>query len=173
MKKLETLTRLALLTALALILFTVEMALPAPVPVPGVKLGLANVVTVWALYHCSAAETALVLLARVLLAGLITGNGAALIFSLSGGLCCLAGGLALKKIIPANRMWLNSALCGVLHNAGQIAAAVAISGTKDLISFLPFLTVSGIVCGSITGQIAQQTAGRLEKGFANRDGFEP
>ena len=53
--------RLALLTALSLILFAAEMALPAPIPVPGAKLGLANVVTVWALYHCTARETLLVL----------------------------------------------------------------------------------------------------------------
>ncbi len=168
MKK-SSLTRLALLTSLSLILFVVEMALPAPIPVPGVKLGLANVITVWAIYRCTPGETALILIARILLGGLITGNAMALVFSLSGGLCCLAGGLALKKIIPARRMWLNSALCGVLHNAGQIAAAIAITGTAELISYLPFLIVSGIVCGCITGQIAQQTADRLEKGLFKRD----
>ena len=85
--------RLALLTALSLILFAAEMALPAPIPVPGAKLGLANVVTVWALYHCTARETLLVLLARILLGALLSGNAGALIFSLSGGLLCLAGTL--------------------------------------------------------------------------------
>ncbi len=168
MKK-SSLTRLALLTSLSLILFVVEMALPAPIPVPGVKLGLANVITVWAIYRCTPSETALILIARILLGGLITGNAMALAFSLAGGLCCLAGGLMMKKIIPARRMWLNSALCGVLHNAGQIAVAIAITGTKELIAYLPFLVVSGLVCGSVTGIIAQQIIDRLEKSFFKRD----
>ncbi|MBP5212465.1 MAG: Gx transporter family protein, partial [Pyramidobacter sp.] len=92
--RLNVLTRLALLTALSLLLFTVESALPPPVPIPGVKLGLANVVTVWALYHCSVPQTALVLFARVLLASFFSGAASALMFSLAGGILCLCGSLA-------------------------------------------------------------------------------
>ncbi|MGN0837878.1 MAG: Gx transporter family protein [Pyramidobacter sp.] len=169
MKKISVLTRLALLTALSLVLFAVELALPSPVPVPGVKLGLANVVTVWALYYCTAGQTLMVLTARILLSALITGNAAALIFSFSGGLLSLAGGLLLKKAVPEKRLWLTSALCGVLHNCGQIAAAILVTSAPDLISYLPFLIVAGIVCGALTGQIAQQTQERLEKGFFSRE----
>ena len=153
--------RLALLTALSLILFAAEMALPAPIPVPGAKLGLANVVTVWALYHCTAKETLLVLLARILLGALLSGNAGALVFSLSGGLLCLAGTLPLRRVIPERRLWLCSAAGGALHNVGQLAAAIAVTKTAGLLSYLPFLLVSGIVCGSLTGQIAQQTSARL------------
>ena len=103
---LSSLTRLALLTALALLLFTVESALPPPVPIPGVKLGLANVVTVWALYHCSAAQTALVLFARVLLASFFSGAASALLFSLAGGILCLCGSLAFRHLSPHTPMWL-------------------------------------------------------------------
>ena len=124
---LSSLTRLALLTALALLLFTVESALPPPVPIPGVKLGLANVVTVWALYHCSAAQTALVLFARVLLASFFSGAASALLFSLAGGILCLCGSLGFRHLAPHAPMWLTSALGGALHNLGQLAAAVSIA----------------------------------------------
>lgn len=163
--KLRRLARISLLVALALILFVVEMALPAPVPVPGVKLGLANVITVWAVYNCTPAEALLVLVARVLLATLLSGNGAALIFSMTGGICGLVGALALKKVFPKRRMWLNSTCSGTLHNCGQLAAAIVITGTKDLLLYLPFLVVAGAICGALTGQIAQQLIGRLEKVF--------
>lgn len=154
-------SRLTLLTALSLILFTAEMALPAPIPVPGAKLGLANVITVWALYHCTARETLLVLLARILLGALFSGNAGALIFSLSGGLLCLAGTLPLRHVISERRLWLCSAAGGMLHNAGQLAAAVIMTNTTELLSYLPFLMLSGIVCGMLTGQIAQQISARL------------
>ncbi|MGI6074999.1 MAG: Gx transporter family protein [Pyramidobacter sp.] len=169
MKTLNVLTRLALLTALSLILFVVEMALPAALPVPGAKLGLANVVTVWAVYFCTPVQAFLVLTARILLSALITGNAAALLFSFCGGMLSLAGGLLLKKAIPPARLWLTSALCGVLHNCGQIAAAAFATSTPALFSYLPFLVVSGIVCGALTGQIALQTQERLEHGFFNRE----
>ena len=135
----SSLTRLALLTALALLLFTVESALPPPVPIPGVKLGLANVVTVWTLYHCSAAQTALVLFARVLLASFFSGAASALLFSLAGGILCLCGSLGFRHLAP--------------H------ASIARSGA--LWSYLPFLLLAGLVCGTLTGGIAQFLTTRL------------
>ena len=71
--KAKRLAELAVLCAVSLVIFIVELQIPNPFPIPGVKLGLANVVTVWALYHCSAAQTALVLFARVLLASFFSG----------------------------------------------------------------------------------------------------
>lgn len=168
MKKITVLTRLALLTALSLILFVVELALPAALPVPGAKLGLANVVTVWAVYFCTPLQALLVLTARILLSALITGRAASLFFSFCGGLFALAGGLLLKKVVPPARLWLTSALCGVLHNCGQLAAAAFAASTPALFSYLPFLVVSGLVCGALTGQIAFQTQDRLERGFFSR-----
>ena len=86
----------------------------------------------------------LVLLARILLGALLTGNAAALIFSLSGGMFCLAGTLPLRRVIPERRLWLCSAAGGALHNVGQLAAAIAVTQTAGLLSYLPFLLVSGI-----------------------------
>ena len=85
------LARLALLTGVALSLFVVELQLPDLFPIPGAKLGLANIVTVYALYRCRAGEAAMVLAARILLGGLLGGRGIAIVYSAAGGAACFAG----------------------------------------------------------------------------------
>ncbi len=157
----RTLSRLALLTALSLLLFTVESAFPAPVPVPGVKLGLANVVTVWALYHCAFAETVSVLACRVLLAVFLSGHAASAVFSAAGALFCLAGALPLRHVVPEKNLWLTSALCGALHNVGQLSAAVWIAGSRAIWSYLPFLLLAGLISGTVTGALASLISRRV------------
>lgn len=168
--RIRTLTRLSLLTALSLLLFTAESALPAPVPVPGVKLGLANVVTVWALYRCSVAETALVLASRVALAALLAGRPASAVFSAAGALFCMAGAVPLRRIVPEKRLWLTSAVCGLLHNLGQLCAAVAVARAPALWSYLPFLLAAGLVSGSLTGALASLAARRVSLALARPGG---
>ena len=163
MTKFSSPVRLALLTTLSLLLFTVEGAFPPPVPIPGVKLGLANVVTVWALYHGTAAQTALVLASRVLLSALFSGGASALLFSACGGALCLLGMLPLRRVVPKKRMWLTSACGGMLHNIGQLGAAVFAAGSDALWSYLPFLLAAGLICGSLTGAAAAALSARLER----------
>ena len=160
----RNITHLALLTGMSLTLFMVETALPAPIPVPGAKLGLANAVTVWTVYRCRPSEALMVLISRILLGALLTGNLFAIIFSLSGGLLSLAACLILKRFMPSLPMWQSSAFGGVLHNAGQLIAAVLVSGTRALIYYAPLLIIAGMACGSVTGLIAQVTASRLDAG---------
>ena len=148
------LTRLALLTATALVLFVVEMLIPNPIPIPGIKLGLANVVTVYAVYRFRAREAAMVVLARILLASIFGGNLVAFLFSLAGGVLCLTGMLLCKRIIDEKHLWIASVFGAVLHNLGQIAVAVWILGVSVLI-YLPFLLVSGCLAGAFTGVCAQ------------------
>ena len=119
------LTRLALLTAAALSLFVVELQLPDLFPIPGAKLGLANIVTVYALYRCRAGEAAMVLAARILLGGLLGGRGIAMLYSAAGGAACFAGMLLLKRAIPERHLWLASVFGAALHNLGQMAVASA------------------------------------------------
>ena len=80
--------RMALLTAIALTIFLVEAQLPPLAPIPGVKLGLANIVTVWALFALGPLDALLILLARVILGSVFSGQLMALLYSLSGGLLC-------------------------------------------------------------------------------------
>ena len=152
--KAKKLTELALLTALALIIFIVELQIPNPVPVPGVKLGLANIITVFAVYHYRAGEVFLIVICRILLGSFFSGNMMSLIYSLSGGLLCLAGMLLLKRVLSEKYIWVCSVLGAVLHNIGQTAAACLIAGW-GMVLYLPFLLVSGCIAGAFTGGCAQ------------------
>jgi heptaprenyl diphosphate synthase component I len=153
--KVRKLTELALLTALALIIFIVELRIPNPIPIPGVKLGLANVITVYAVYHYRAKEVFLIVLVRILVGSIFGGNMMALLYSLAGGMLCLAGMLLLRKVIAEKYIWLCSVFGAVLHNIGQITVAILITGTPALIAYLPFLLVSGCAAGAFTGGCAQ------------------
>ena len=152
-----------MLTAFALIIFTVELQLPTLAPVPGMKLGLANIITVYAVYSFSAGETAMIVVVRVLLGSLIAGNMVSLVYSLAGGLLCLAGMLLLRRVIDKKHIWVCSILGAVLHNIGQTAAAIVMMQTKTVIAYLPFLLVSGCIAGALTGMAAQLVVSRLNK----------
>lgn len=161
--KVKRLAELALLTALALIIFVVELQIPSLTPVPGIKLGLANIITVFAVYRYSAGETALVLLARIILGSLFSGNMTAIMYSLAGGVLCLLGMLLLKRVIPEKHMWLCSVFGAVLHNTGQIIVAWAVTGTVWIFGYLPVLVFSGCVAGAFTGLCAQLVVSRFNK----------
>ena len=148
-------TELALLTALALIIFTVELRIPVPVPIPGIKLGLANIVTVYAIYRYRAGEVFLVVFGRIFLGAVFVGNLTALLYSFTGGLFCLLGMLLLKKLISEKCIWLLSIFGAILHNIGQILVAVLVTGTFLIASYLPVLIVSGCITGAFTGICAQ------------------
>ena len=148
-------TRNALLTAVALILFTVEAQIPAPVPLPGVKPGLANIVTVWAACLLGPWDALSILLCRILLAALFAGQLMVLFYSLSGGLLSWCVLLVLRRVTTLQQVWVCSVFAAVAHNAGQIAAAVFVTGTPAVVAYFPVLTVSGVVTGLFTGLCAQ------------------
>ena len=157
----KRITRLALLTALALILFTVEAQIPPPVPIPGVKLGLANIITVYAMFRFGPRDTLLILLTRVLLGSFVTGAVSALIFSLSGGLLCYLVMLALRRVLTERQIWVCGVIGAVTHNIGQVLACVAVYQTTAVLAYLPSLLLSGIVTGLFTGLAATYLLKRL------------
>lgn len=159
----KRLTELSLAAAIALIIFVIELQIPNLSPIAGVKLGLANIVTVYGVYRYRWWEIALVLSVRIILGSFFCGNPSAILYSLSGGVLCLLGMLLLKKIIPRSRLWICSVLGAVLHNTGQIVAAVLIMRTFAVAAYLPFLTVSGCIAGAFTGMCAQLLLNRLDK----------
>lgn len=154
---------MSLLTGIALIIFIVELRIPNLSPVPGMKLGLANIITVYGLYHLRAGETAMILLVRIILGSVFGGNISAMIYSLSGGLLCLVGMFAVRKILDEKYIWLCSIIGGILHNIGQMAAAVVVMRTTSVIAYLPFLLISGCIAGLFTGICAQLVTVRLKK----------
>lgn len=151
----KRITQLALLTIIALIIFIIELRIPNLVPIPGVKLGLANIVTVYAMYHYTAKETMMIVLARILLGSIFGGNISAIFYSLGGALLCLVGMLLLRRVIDEKHIWICSILGAVLHNIGQIGAAVLMMKTTAVFFYLPFLLVSGCIAGAFTGACAQ------------------
>lgn len=157
------LTRDALLCAIALTIFMVEAQLPAPIPVPGVKLGLANIVTVYAMFVLGPADTLLILLSRVFLGAVFSGQMMTLLYSLGGGLLCYAAMLALRRVFGREHIWLCSPLTALFHNLGQIIVAATVAKSWAVLAYLPYLILSGAAAGLFTGLCAQFLMGRLGK----------
>lgn len=160
--KTRRISELSLLTAIALSIFVLETQLPAPLPIPGVKLGLSNIVTVYAVYRYRAREVALMLIARILLGAIFSGRLTALMYSLCGGALCLLGMLALRRAIPEDNLWFSSVIGAALHNIGQLAVAAALTGTAAVFAYLPILLLSACLSGAFTGLCAQYAARRLQ-----------
>lgn len=156
-------TRAALLTAIALTIFMAEAQLPAPIPIPGVKLGLANIVTVYAIYLLGPADTLMILISRIFLGAVFSGQMMTLLYSLGGGLCCFAAMLVLRHILGREQLWLVSPLAAVCHNIGQVLVAAAVMKTWAVLSYLPYLILAAICAGFFTGICTQLLIRRLEK----------
>ena len=151
----KKLTRMALLTAIALTIFMVEAQIPALVPVPGVKLGLANIVTVFAVYTMGSKEGALILAARIFLGAVFAGNFSTIFYSAAGGTCAILVTIGLKRILTKGQLWVAGALGAVAHAVGQMAMAIALTGTPGLIVYLPVLIITSVITGIFTGLCAQ------------------
>lgn len=151
----KRLTQLSLLTAMALIIFVIELRIPNLIPIPGVKLGLANIVTVFAVYRFTAGETAMLVLTRILLGAVFSGNMSSLIYSAAGAAFCLCGMLLLRKVVPKRYIWLSSILGAMLHNTGQILVATIIMKTTSVLVYYPILLITGSIAGFFTGMCAQ------------------
>ncbi|MCD7756499.1 MAG: Gx transporter family protein [Firmicutes bacterium] len=151
----KKLVRLALLTAIALTIFIVEAQLPAPVPIPGVKLGLANIVTVFTVFAFGPGEGAAVLFCRVFLGAVFCGNFSTILYSGAGGLCAILITIGLRRVLTLRQLWAAGALGAMGHSVGQMAAAIAISRTPALIVYLPAMLACSIVTGVFTGLCAQ------------------
>ena len=151
--KTKKLTVMALTTAVAMILSFVESQIPAFVAVPGVKIGLANIAVVFALYRLGWKEAAAISLVRVVLVSLLFGSIASLFYSLAGAALSL-GGMGLLKKTGRFTEIIVSVTGGILHNIGQIGMACLILETDALRYYLPFLLVSGIVAGIVVGLVS-------------------
>jgi heptaprenyl diphosphate synthase len=160
--KLKRLTRAAVLTAVALTIFMVELQIPSVVPIPGVKLGLANIVTVYAMFLLGPADTLAILIVRILLGSIFSGQMMSLIYSLSGGFLCYLVMLIMRKIVTKKQIWVCSVVSAIAHNIGQMAAAILVTSTPNLIIYLPVLMISGVIAGLFTGLSAQFLVNRVD-----------
>ena len=149
----------AMCVALAMILSYVESQIPSP-GVPGVKLGLANLVVVFALYRLGWKEAVGISLLRVFLVALLFGHAASLAYSASGAVLSLVGMILLKKWDKLSCVAV-SVIGGVLHNAGQILMAWALMGA-NVVWYLPVLILSGTVAGIAIGVVSAILVKRIK-----------
>ena len=147
-------------TALALIFSYVETLIPFQIGIPGVKLGLANLVIVVALYKLSLKETYLLSIVRVLLSGFLFGNYFSIIYSLAGGLLSLTVMAALTRFGGFSVMGVSLA-GGVFHNIGQLLIAMAVVETYSVMYYLPVLLVAGMITGFVIGLVSNEMLKRL------------
>ena len=149
-KRTKTLTVLSLSVAVAMLLSYVEHLLPA-FSIPGVKIGLANIATLLALYTLGAWYAAAVSVVRVVLSSLLFGNVLGLLYAISGAVVSLVGMCLVKKIRIFSVVGV-SVVGGVLHNVAQIIAASLVMETAALAAFyLPVLLLSGTLAGVAVG----------------------
>ena len=158
--KTRKLTTLSLLCAIALTIFMVEAQIPALVPIPGIKLGLANIVTVFTVFAIGAREGALVLAVRIFLGAVFAGNFSTIFYSAGGGAVAILLTIGLKKVLTKKQLWVAGTLGAIGHSLGQMAVAVAITGTPGLALYLPVMIAVSIVTGSFTGLCAQLLVNR-------------
>ena len=139
--------------ALALIFSFVESLIPFNFGVPGIKLGLANIVIVTGLYYMKLTDVCLISLVRIVISSLLFGNLMALIYSLAGGVLSLAVMVLLKRTDKFSVTGVSMA-GGVFHNVGQILAAMAVTGVPVIAYYLPVLMVTGLLTGAVMGFIS-------------------
>lgn len=147
-------------TALALIFSYVETLIPVNLGIPGVKLGLANLIIVVALYKMRLSEAYLLSVVRVLLAGFIFGNYFSIIYSLAGGLLSLTVMALLKKWGGFSLQGISIA-GGVFHNIGQLIVAAVVVETFSVTYYFPVLLVAGLLTGLVIGIVAEMMIKRL------------
>ena len=156
------LARLALLTAVALTIFLIEVQLPV-LPIPGAKLGLANIVTVYAVMALGPGDALLILLPRVFLGAVFSGQMSAFFYSLGGGLLCWAAMCGLKGIFTPKQIWLLSPISAMFHNVGQLLVAAGMLRSWAVFAWLPYLLLAGAAAGLFTGLAAQFLLERLNR----------
>lgn len=151
---------LANLTALSLILFLLESMLPLPIPAPGAKLGLSQVVVLFALYCFSAKDAFLLLVIKCALSSMFFGGPTVFIYSAAGGLLSLSVMIALKESKKFSIFGV-SAAGGFFHNFAQLTVAYFILNTKSFFYYISVLGPVGIVTGLIVGFLAKEILRRI------------
>lgn len=151
---LKRLTTLALFTTLSLAVYAIESAFPMLLPIPGIKPGLANIVTLLLLRQHSLRDASLVLTSRILLSALLFGQGMSLMYSIVGGYASLLVLFLINRLLCGRFPFLTGALGGFTHNMGQLLVAYLLTATTGVLAYQPYLAISGILAGTFTGLVA-------------------
>ncbi|MEA4971990.1 hypothetical protein SDC9_64731 [bioreactor metagenome] len=148
--------------ALGILMGYVEYIIPSPVPVPGIKLGLANVIVLIAMYFIGNKAALSVSAVRVLISSLLFGGFSGFLYSIAGALVSFFVMASVKKIKSAGIIGV-SIMGGVSHNIAQIAVAALVLQTTGLVYYIPALLVSGVITGIVIGIVAKHSLAHIEK----------
>lgn len=154
MSRIKTMVLSSMLTANALTIFVIESQLPPLAPIPGIKLGLSNIVTLLTILLLGTKAGISVHFLRIFLGTIFTGQAVSFLYSFAGGLCCLLVMLAVSHL-PYNLIWLMSILSSIAHIAGQLLIAVWVLGTVSILLYSPILLFTSILTGFFTGMCVQ------------------
>jgi heptaprenyl diphosphate synthase len=149
------LTKMSMLTAISLTIFIFEAQIPVFIPIPGVKLGLANIVNVYAVFALGPVDALFILLSRIILGSIFSGQVMTLLYSLGGGLLCYTFMLLMRKLLTIKELWVAGVTGAMVHNSGQILVASLVMKTTSIFWYLPILLIFGSIAGLLTGLSAQ------------------
>ncbi len=165
------LVRLSLLAAAALIIFVLEAQIPPIIPyIPGMKIGLANIITLFLLATHSRREAFMVLIVRIILGSFFAGQMAALMYSLAGGMLSFAAMCVVMKLAGKEHLWFIGVTGGVFHNIGQIIAARILMQTAAVYAYIPYLILFGITAGLFCGLCSQLLVRHFRRIFCSGTG---
>lgn len=160
-KKAVWVAQYGMLIALAFIFSYIEAIIPVPLPIPGMKLGLANLVTIVGLYTVGVKGTAVVSLVRIVLVGFTFGNLFSMVYSLAGGVLSLVLMILCKKSNWFSQVGV-SVVGGIGHNIGQLIIAAFVVQTTGVFYYLPALLVAGVVAGAVIGLLGGIITARIK-----------
>ena len=163
------LTLCAVLTAAALVTFVIELQLPPLTGIPGIKPGLANIFTLFALCWLGRGCALALMAVRVALGCIVTGRMTALGYSLVGGALAYLVMAALLYVISERQLWVVSMFGAMAHNLGQMLVARFVAGVAAIWYYLPVLLLSALVTGLFTGLCAQLILKRLRRGAERKE----
>ena len=151
------------LTALAMIFSYIESIIPVPIPVPGIKLGVANIAVITILYTLGIKEAVIINILRISLTAMLFGNLNSFLFSIAGAVLSMVTMIVLKKI-DSFSYFVVSVSGAIMHNVGQIIAAIFIMGSSAIIYYLPVLIIAGVITGIIIGIVSGIVVKYVKKG---------
>ena len=159
--KTKKVAMLGLTIALAMIMSYIEALVPLSFAVPGIKMGLANIVIIFVLYKIGTKEAILVSLIRVILVSLLFSNVMAMAYSIAGAVLSLSVMWLLKKTDKFSFIGVSIA-GGIMHNVGQIIMAVILLGTEQIALYLPVLIITGTATGVVIGIVSGLVINRFK-----------
>ena len=158
----KRIAKMSMLVALAIIFSYIEFLIPINLGVPGIKLGLANLVIVIALYTINTMDVWLISILRILILGFMFGSGMSIIYSIAGAVLSLIVMCIIKRIKGFSIVGVSIA-GGVCHNIGQIVVAMLVVETTGILYYMPALLVAGVITGAIIGIISKRVVRVVSK----------